>query len=195
MTHEPAQNAERRLVHQSTNAPLPAIQMGWHIGAARDVEIAVLDLIETLLGAGRSSRLYRSLVYTHQVSTSAWAGADWTEQPGLFTIRAIASAGKKLDEVEKLIGAEIEALAAGEFDEAELTKAKTQLYAMLVRGRANYNDMAQAMMRSAIVRGSAHLLDEDLERYNAVDAAAIQAVAKHTFHPRNRTIVEYLAKP
>ena len=179
---------------RSPNAPLPALQMSWHIGAARDEEIVVLDLIETLLGTGRSSRLYRSLVYTHQVATNASAGADWTEQPGLFTIRAIARGGKTLDELESLIVAEIEALANGAFDETELEKVKTQIYASLVRSRANYNDIAQIIMRSAIVRGSARLIDEDLKRYRSVDAKSIGEAARETFRRENRTVVEYVPK-
>jgi zinc protease len=35
--------------------------------------------------AGRSSRLYQSLVYQQQVATSAKAGADMQEDAGLFT--------------------------------------------------------------------------------------------------------------
>ncbi|MBV8600587.1 MAG: insulinase family protein, partial [Candidatus Eremiobacteraeota bacterium] len=81
---EPPQAGERRLRYPSPNAPLPALHFAWHIPSAGDDDMPALDLIETLLGVGKSSRLYRALVYEHQIATSAWAGADWSEQPGLF---------------------------------------------------------------------------------------------------------------
>jgi zinc protease len=190
---EPPQEGERRLRHRSKNAPLSALSMSWHIGNAADADLPALDLIETLLGTGKSSRLYRSLVYEHQVATNVWAGADWNEQPGLFMIRAIASAGSELGQIESLINAQIEAIVAGSLASGELEKAKVQLYAMTVRGLATYNDIAQTIGRSAMVRGSARLLDHDMARYAAVDVEMLRDVARRTFRCENLSVVEYLA--
>ena len=190
---EPAQVSERRLAYQSANAPLPALALNWHIGNACAAELPTLDLIETVLGTGKSSRLYRSLVYEHQVATSVWAGADWTEQPGLFTIRAIATAGAEIARIESLIEEQIEAILTRAVAEEELEKAKVQLYAMNVRSLTTYNEIAQTIGRSALVRGSARLLDDDVARYVAVDAGSLQAIAKETFRRENRCVVEYLA--
>ena len=52
MAVEPAQSARTALEYRSRALRFPALQMSWHIGAARDVEIAVLDVIETMLGSG-----------------------------------------------------------------------------------------------------------------------------------------------
>lgn len=190
---EPPQDGERRLRHRSSNAPLSALSMSWHIGNAADADLPALDLIETLLGTGKSSRLYRSLVYQHQVATNVWAGADWNEQPGLFTIRAIASAGNELGRIESLINAQIEAIAEGTLETGELEKAKVQLYAMTVRSLATYNDIAQTIGRSAMVRGSARLLDHDMARYAAVDVDTLRDAARRTFRCENLSVVEYLA--
>ena len=58
---------------------------------------AALDIVETLLGMGKSSRLYQSLVYRQRVATTAHASADLREQPGLFSLRAIASTGTPIE--------------------------------------------------------------------------------------------------
>jgi zinc protease len=189
---EPSQNEERRLRHQAANAPLPALSLSWHIGSARDADMPVLDVIETLLGTGKSSRLYRSLVYEHQVATSIWTGADWNEQPGLFTIRAIAAAGADVARLESLIEAQIDGLLSKAIDAAELDKAKVQLYSMNVRSLATYSDIAQTIGRSALIRGSARLLDDDMARYAAVDAEALREVAERRFRRENRCVIEYL---
>ena len=189
---EPAQSTERRLQYESANAPLPALSVSWHIGSAGDRDLPALDLIETLLGTGKSSRLYRSLVYEHQLATSVWAAADWNEQPGLFTIRAIAAAGASLARIEALLDEDIDALRSQTVDESELEKAKVQLYSMTVRGLSTYNEIAQTIGRSAMVRGSARMLDDDMSRYAGVDAEMLRDVARRTFRRENRSVVEYL---
>ena len=192
-TLEPADGGERRLSYQSTSAPLPALSLSWHIGRARDPEMPVLDVIETLLGTGKSSRLYRSLVYEHQAATSVWAGADWNDDPGMFAIRAIAATGVELARIESLIEEQVALITTRLADTAELDKVKVQLYSGTVRGLSTYNEIAQTIVRSAVVRGSAHLLDEDIARYNAVDADTIRKVAAKTFVPEKRSTIEYLA--
>ncbi|HTX02409.1 MAG TPA: pitrilysin family protein [Candidatus Acidoferrales bacterium] len=190
---EPPSGGERRLSYQSANAPLPALNMTWHIGRARDPQTPVLDIIETLLGTGKSSRLYRALVYEHQAATSVWAGADWNEDPGTFTIRAMAAAGVELGRIEALIEEQIALLSSRLVEAAELEKAKVQLYSGTVRGLSTYNEIAQTIVRSAVVRGSARLLDDDVARYNAVDAEQVRSVTAQTFVPERRSVIEYLA--
>jgi len=190
---EPPSDGERRLAYQSTNAPLPALSLSWHIGRARDSEMPALDVIETLLGTGKSSRLYRALVYEYQVATSVWTGADWNEDPGTFMIRAIAAAGVELARIESLIEEQIALITSRLADTAELEKVKVQLYSGTVRGLSTYNEIAQTLVRSAVVRGSAHLLDDDVARYNAVDAETVRALAAQTFVSKQRSVIEYLA--
>lgn len=189
---EPPQEGERRLKYRSSNAPLPALSMSWHIPAARDSEMPVLDLLEMVLGTGKSSRLYRSLVYEHQVATSVWAGADWSEQPGVFAIRAIGATGAELARIEALIDEQVAAVLTASIPESELEKAKVQLYAGTVRGLATYNDIAQTIARSAVVRGSARLIDSDMARYAAVGAETAREVARATFRRENLSVIEYV---
>jgi zinc protease len=190
---EPAGEGERRLSYQSPSAPLPALSVSWLIGRARDHDMPALDLIETVLGTGKSSRLYRSLVYEHQVATSVWAGADWNEDPGVFSIRAIAANGVEPKRIESLIDEQLATITSQSVDAVELEKAKVLLYSATVRGLSTYNELAQTIVRSAVVRGSARLLDDDMERYNAIDAETIRSVAVQTFVPQKRSTVEYLA--
>jgi predicted Zn-dependent peptidase len=111
----------------------------------------------------------------------------------MFTIRAIAAAGVELARVESLIEEQIALIISRPADTAELDKAKVQLYSGTVRGLSTYNEIAQTIVRSAVVRGSARLLDNDVARYNAVGAETIRAVAAATFVPMERSTIEYLA--
>jgi zinc protease len=106
-TVEPPQTAERTFTYRAANVPLPAVEYAYHIPAWRHPDAAPLDIVETLLGMGKSSRLYQSLVYRQRVATAAHAGADLREHPGLFSFRAIASTATPIEKVRAALDAEI----------------------------------------------------------------------------------------
>ncbi|MFN2460325.1 MAG: M16 family metallopeptidase [Candidatus Velthaea sp.] len=189
---EPPQTQERTFTYKAANVPLPAIEYAYHIPAARAPDAAPLDVAETILGAGKSSRLYQSLVYGSQLATTAFAGADLREAPGLFGFRAILSKGKQVADARKALDAEIARLQSERVTAAELDRAKTQIASSFVRGRQTYNGIALALVRSAVERGDPAAVNADLARYQAVTAADIQRVARTYFTRANRTVIEYL---
>ena len=189
---EPAQTAQRNITYRAANVPLPAIDYAYHIPAASDPDAAPLDVAETILGAGKSSRLYQSLVYGKQIATSAYARADLREQPGLFEFSAILSRGKRIADARAALDAEIERLQAEPVSDADLDRAKTQIASSFVRGRQTYNGIALSLVRAAVERHDPDAVNTDLVRYTAVTAADVQAVAARYFRPANRTVVEYM---
>ena len=191
---EPEQTQERRFTYNGDNVPLPALEYAYHVPAANAPDAVVLDMIETILGAGKSSRLYRSLVYDQQIASGAYASSDTRQQPGLFTFRTILNKGKLVSAAQHALDTEIAQLQSKSVDAAELDKAKTQIASSIVRSRATYNGLALALVRAAVVRGDPGLVNSDLAKLQAVTPADIMRVAKTYFLPTNRTVVEYLPK-
>jgi zinc protease len=189
---EPPQAGERMFTYRAANVPLPAVDYAYHVPAANAPDSAVLDVIETLLGAGKSSRLYVSLVYGKQLATVAYASADLREQPGLFGFRAILSKGKSVADTRAALDLEIARLQNEIVTAVELDRAKTQIASSFVRGRQTYNGIALALVRAAVERDDPGAVNGDLARYQAVSAADIQRVARTYFIPSNRTVIEYL---
>jgi zinc protease len=189
---EPAQTVERTFTYSAANVPLPALEYAYHIPAANHPDAAVLDVIETLLGAGKSSRLYRSLVYGSQLASLAYANADLREQPGLFSMRLVVAAGKALADARAALDAEIALLCTAPPSDAELERVKTQIVSYFVRGRQTYNGIALALVRAATERNDPGAVNSDLERYLAVSGADVQRVARTYFRPENRSVVDYL---
>lgn len=189
---EPPQTAERTYTYRAANVPLPAVEYAYHIPPWRHADAAALDIVETILGMGKSSRLYQSLVYRLRVATSAYASADLREHAGLFGLRAIASTGTPLDRVRAALDDEIARLHDEPPSEGEMERVRTQIASSFVRSRQTYNNIAIALVRSAVERDDPAALNGDLDRYRAVSAADVQRVARTYFTVPNRTTIEYL---
>ena len=189
---EPEQTAERSFTYRAANVPLPAVEYAYHIPAWRHPDAAALDILETLLGMGKSSRLYQSLVYRQRVATAAHASADLREQPGLFSLRAIASADETVARLRDALDAEIARVVDELPETAEMERVRTQIASYFVRSRQTYNNIALALVRSTIERDDPGALNGDLDRYRAVTAADVRRVARRYLTPANRTTIEYL---
>lgn len=100
---EPPQEGERRVVVKSPEARLPFIFGGFHVPNIGSGEEYTLKVLAVILGGGRSSRIYKKLVFETQ--KALYAGAYYsskTKDPGLFCFYAAVEPGEKPEEVEKL---------------------------------------------------------------------------------------------
>ena len=86
-----------------------------------------MRVADAILSAGESSRLYNSLVYTQQLAAEVNSGAETREDVSLFVLTAVLSEGKKVEDVEKSLLAEIKKLQDAPVSAAELEKAKNQI--------------------------------------------------------------------
>ena len=188
---EPPQTAARTFVYHAANVPLAAVEEAYHIPAAAHPDAAALDVLETLLGAGRSSRLYTSLVYEQQLATSAYASADLREHPGLFGIRVTCAGGVELAAARAALAAQIERVRSQPPDEAELARVRTQIASSVVRSRQTNGGVALELVRATTERGDPDLVNGDLARYLAVGGEDVQRVASTYLRDENRTSIEY----
>jgi zinc protease len=189
---EPAQTAERRFEYRAANVPLAAAEEAYHIPAASHPDAAALDVLETILGSGRSSRFYTSLVYDKQVATNAYAAADLREQPGLFAVRVTCAGGVALADARAALADEVERVRAEPPGEAELERVRTQIASSVVRSRQTHTGVALEIVRAVTERGDPELVNGDLARYLAVTGEDVLRVARTYLRPENRTVVEYL---
>jgi zinc protease len=189
---EPEQTAPRRYEYRAANVPLAALEQAYHIPAAAHPDAAALDVLETLLGYGRSSRLYASLVYERQLASSAYASADLREQPGLFTLRFTCARGVALADARAALGLELERVLTEPPGEAELERVRTQIASSLVRSHQTNNGIALMLVRATTERGDPEVVNADLARYLAVTPDEVLRVAQTYLQPHNATVVEYL---
>jgi zinc protease len=183
---EQPQKGERRIVVKK-EAHLGAITKAYHVPTISDDDSYSLDLIQTLLSSGESSRLYRKLVREGQLALSIDAdNRSMSKDPNLFSISADIMPGKTAEEVEAALTAEIERLQKEPVGERELEKAKNQLEAslMFMRDSIFYQAMVLAEYESV---GSWKDLDSYIPKVRKVSGEDVMAAAKKYLVPDNCT--------
>lgn len=106
----------------------------WNVPESGTREEALLGLASSILSSGKTSRLYKKLVYEKQIATSASAYSWSNEIGGQFTVDAMVAPGKNLAEVEKLIDEELQKFLKEGPTQKELDRVRTQYFAGFVRG-------------------------------------------------------------
>jgi zinc protease len=102
---------------------------GWGTGCADK-----LDLVSSILADGKTSRLYKRLIYDDQLATSVSAYINPREIAGVFTVQADARPGVELAKVEKAIDEELARFLADGPTATELERVKAQYAARFIKG-------------------------------------------------------------
>ena len=190
---EPQSQERHKDLYVDTQFPWLAV--AYHIPEAAHDDIPVLELIENILTEGRSSRLYRKIIYEDQSALSVFASVDKYKDPGLFviTVRSIKQ-GHTPEEVASVIKESLEQLKAEKVTERELEKARNQMETNLIFGLQT-NFVRGIRLGFSLARTGDPLgFVKNLEKYRHATADDIQKVAKKYFTPENRTIVKLLPK-
>ena len=188
---EPPRKSEIRLTEYGSN-DLPSVGFTYLTPRQADADSDALRVADVLLSGGESSRLYHSLVYTQQLAAEVNSSAETREDASLFVLTAVLSEGKKVEDVEKAMLAEIKKLQDEQVSAAELDKAKNQIITNQLRQRETSNGKALALGEAAVLLGDAARVNTDLDRLQAVTAADIQRVMKKYFADTNRLVLYYL---
>jgi zinc protease len=187
-TREPEQRGERRATIDF-DLRSPVLAAAWHAPASGHPDAEPLDVLSQILSAGRSSRLYRRLVYQAQLARAA-EGAYWElQQAGLFYAFASVRPEAKIERVEQILFEEIGRLAQQPVSAAELEKAKRQLEVGLVDGLATSHALASRIAYDFVTFGRMRPLAERLAAIQAVTPEDVRRVARTYLRPEARSVV------
>jgi len=187
-TVEPPQLGERRVTLEDPAQPF--VLIGYHKPGINHPDDAVFDAITDIVGMGRTSRLYRSLVKEKKIAVvaSAFQGLPGNKYPGLFLFYALPAKGHTHQECEQAIYEEIEKLRAELVTPEELAKAKTRARAGLIRQLDSNSGLAAQITFYEVVTGDWRNLFKQLDKIDRVTADDIQRVAKEYFTKKNRSV-------
>jgi zinc protease len=193
-TEEPKQLGGRRATVYFEVAG-PIVAMAWHAPATGHADAEALDVASEILSSGRTSRLYRALVYDEPIALGA-AGGYWElARAGLFFAWAQVRPDAKADTAEARLAREIERLRNEPVTEAELAKAKRALEVGLIAGQGSSNALASRIAEEWVAFGRIRPLDERLAAIRAVGAADVRRVAQAWLVPEGRSVVQVLPPP
>jgi len=187
-TVEPPQLGERRVVVEDQAQPF--VLIGYHKPDIHHPDDAVFDALTDIVGMGRTSRLYKSLVKEKKIAVyaSGFQGMPGNKYPSLFLFYAYPARGRTNQESEEAIYEEIEKLKNELVTPEELAKAKTRARASLVRQLASNSGLAAQLTFYHVLTGDWRNLFKQLDKIDKVTAEDIQRVAKEYFTTKNRTV-------
>jgi len=187
-TVEPPQNAERAVVLHEASQPFYI--EGYHKPDARHPDDAVYDVIQDLMSAGRTSRLYRALVRDKKLAaySGGFNGFPGQKYPSLFVFYAVPTPGHKPAEVRAAVQEEITRLKNEDVSDDELKMVKTRAKAALLRKLDNNQGLAFEMGVAEALFGDWRELFRRVEKIDKVTAADVRRVANKTFVDSNATV-------
>jgi zinc protease len=152
----------------------------WNVPQYGSPEAAQLDLVAQVLGRGKTSRLYKRLVYTDQIATSATATDDTNEIGGQFDFTLTAKPDAELSKVEKAADEELQKFLKNGPTEAELQLAKTQIfgsYARIVERIGGFGGKSDLLARCQTFTGNTECYKDYLKRIQAATPASVKKAA------------------
>jgi zinc protease len=184
---EPVQNGPRRVVVRK-EAQLPIVYLAYPVPNQTSPDAPALEVLSTILSSGRSSRLYRSLIYDRQLALDAGGDYSWFSfDPNLFWFWATAMPGQTPETLEKELLAEMDKLGKEPVTDLELQRARNQIEAAFVFQDDSVHRRASLLARFELLGGHAEK-DRYLERIRAVTAADIQRVARAYFKEQSKNV-------
>lgn len=116
------------------HVPEAKISIAWNVPQWGTLEAAHLDLIAAVLSSGKTSRLYKRLIYDQPLATSVTAVNYSREIAGNFLIECKVRPGQHPDEIEQTIHSILNEFLAHGPSEDELLKVKSQYFAAFIKG-------------------------------------------------------------
>jgi zinc protease len=183
-----------RRVEMQDRVALPRLYVTWHTVPQYTPDEASLDTLASILGGGKSSRLYRSLVYERQIAQDLSARNGSNELAGTFTITATAKPGKTLAELEGAINEEIEKMKQEAATSDEIERAYNGREAAFIYGLQTIGDFGgknDQLNQYATFLGKPGYFSEDLARYRRVTGDEVRRVANQYLND-NRLILSVI---
>jgi zinc protease len=171
---------------------LPRIYMGWIMPSIFQTGDAESDLLAHILGVGKSSRLYRSLVYEKQIAQDVSVQNQNLQLGSVLELQVTAKPGVKPEDVEKAIDVELGKLRTEGPTQAELDRARNLIETRMISALeqlGGFGGLADRLNQYNQFLHDPGFLAKDLERYNRATVADIKRIAAQKLTTSARAVV------
>jgi zinc protease len=176
---------------------MPRLYMAWLSPAMYAAGDAEMDLLGDLLANGKTSRLYRTLVYERRVALDVSAYQSSRELAGFFLLVATAAPGQSLSELETLIDIELQALTESGPTESEMERARAQVEAHFIyrlQTVGGFGGKSDQLNAYNVMRGDPGFFGKDLARYRDASAAAVRDTARRVLGFDRRVLLSVVPR-
>ncbi len=187
----PPITSERRAVI-TDRVELPRVYMAWITDPIFKPGDAECDLIARILGGGKSSRLYKRLVYDDRIAQDATAMQYSLALGSLFTIEVTAKPGVTPEQIERTTDEELDRFAAEGPTEPELAGARNTIQSGIIRALetlGGFGGVADRLNQYNHYLGNPGYLATDMARYEQATPARLSEVARARLRRENRVVV------
>src|SRR5262249_22532280 len=147
---------------------------------------ADLDLVSDILANGKTSRLYRRLVFEQKIATDVSAAQNSREIAGFLQITSTAAPGHTLEEIERAVLEEIDHLGADGPRDEEMQRGRVQAEAQFVfrlQTVGGFGGKSDQLNAYNVFVGDPGYFERDFARYDAATRASItQSVDTYLRH-------------
>ena len=178
-------NGERRETFASP-VQLPRVYRLYHLPKMGSADWIAGDLLSTVLGSDKASRLDRVLVHEKQIAQDVAVYVLPTESTGMLMLQATAKEDVDIAEIERTIDEEIAKVVSGGVQEEELQRAQTRAEVDHAHQLENYDARADLIGMLATYFGDPTLVNTWLDPYRSATVDDLQRVAAQYLVPENR---------
>ncbi len=185
---EPEQKGERRIVVKR-DAQLPSVMVGYRAPNFSSDDAYALTLLESILSHGKTSRLYRSLVYEQKLALAV--GAEYSllqTDPELLYCFAMVAPGQTTEQVERAVYAEIQKLQQESPSDQELQRAKNQVEAAYIFGQDSNFRQAMLLGQAETTGVGWRQVEQFVKKLRDVKADDVKRVAQKYLVEDGRTV-------
>jgi predicted Zn-dependent peptidase len=180
--------SERRIAMEA-KVNLPNELIIWRSVALFQPGDAELDLIAEILGGGKTSRLYKRLVYDLKIAQAVHANNASQLHAGELEIGFTPLAGHTLAEIEKVVDEEVEKIRTQPVEPRELERVRNRIRTTFFRSLEPVQGRGNRLLSYAYFAGDPGYIGRDLARYQAVDAATLQKYAAQFLRKDARLVI------
>ncbi len=160
---------------------MPRVYMAWHSPAMFRDGDAEMDLLADLLANGKTSRLYRTLVYEQRVALDVSAYQNSRELGGFFLLIATAAPGRSLTEIAALIDVELQRVIDKGPSDAEMERARAQTEAHFmyrIQTVGGFGGKSDQLNAYNVFCGDPAFFAADLNRYRNATSDGVSGTAR-----------------
>ena len=172
--------APARLVLED-RVELPRLSLAWHTPAMFHDDDAAMDIAADVLSNGKTSRLYRALVYDARLAADVSALQASREMSSVFHVSATAAPGQSLAAIHAVVERTLDDLAATGPTTDELERATARAEAQFVyrvQTIGGFGGKSDQLNAYNVFTGSPGFIHADRERYARATAASVAAAVR-----------------